>query len=206
MSRPRVCVVIDYQNIHLTARDLFAPPGVPLEECLIDPVRFSEQVLRVRASRQNDPVQRQAELASVRVFRGQPSNQRQPFLYGISQRQRSEWTRDRRVVVTYRSLNYPYDWPDRPAREKGIDVLAALHLVKAAAGGDYDVVLLASHDTDLEPALEMAAGDGRSKVETAGWLGARVLRPSGRRLWHTALTGADMVHTRDHRDYLPAPR
>lgn len=207
VEAPRVCVVIDYQNIHLTARDLFAPDGSPPEDCLIDPLKFAEQVLQVRAGRQRDELQKLAELASVRVFRGQPSNSRQPFVYGISQRQRSEWTRDRRVEVTYRTLKYPPSWPDKAAQEKGIDVLVALTVVRQALTGEYGVVILASHDTDLEPALEMGAADGASKIETAGWQGGRVLRlPGGRRLWHTALSGADMVRTRDRRNYLPPDR
>ncbi|KAA9164963.1 NYN domain-containing protein [Amycolatopsis acidicola] len=200
----RVCLVIDYQNIHLTAHDLFAPNGTAVEDCLIDPLRFAEQVVAVRSRNQRDERQKDASVTAVRVFRGQPSNHRQSFVYGISQRQRSEWTRDRRVTVTYRPLRYPPNWPTDPAQEKGVDVLTALTLVRAAASGDYDVAILASHDTDLEPALDMAASDGRCKIETCGWQGARVLRlGNGRRLWHTALSGADMVATRDRRDYLP---
>ena len=207
MSNPQVCVVIDYQNIHLTAYDLFAPPGTAVEDCLIDPARFAEQVVAVRARQQRDERQQKAELASVRVFRGQPSNRHQPFVYGISQRQRSEWTRDRRVEVTYRPLRYPPSWPDKPAQEKGIDVLVALTVVRLASIGDYDVVILASHDTDLEPALEMAVSDGHSKIETAGWREGRVLRlGGGRRLWHTALDVSAMVRTRDCRNYLPPGR
>jgi len=61
--------------------------------------------------------------------------------------------------------------------------------------------VLATHDTDLEPALEMAAGLGRAKIETAGWLGAKRLRIPGRNLWHTALDGTDFVATRDRRQY-----
>jgi uncharacterized LabA/DUF88 family protein len=200
---PRVCVVIDYQNIHLTARDLFAPPGLPVHECLIHPLKFAEQVMAVRATRQRDTLQQQAVLAGVRVFRGAPSNAKEPFTYGISQRQRSEWTRDRRVAVTYRTIRYPPPSSGKLPREKGIDVLVALEVVRAAAAPEVDLVILASHDTDLEPALEVAVGDGHAKIETAGWEGARVLRPSGSRLWHTALTAADMVKTRDRNNYLP---
>lgn len=204
MANPQVCVVIDYQNIHLTAHDLFAPSGTPPEDCLIDPLKFAEQVLTVRSTRQQDERQKTADLAAVRVFRGQPSNRHQSFVYGISQRQRSEWTRDRRVEVTYRPLKYPPNWPNKPAQEKGIDVLVALTVVKLASSPAFDVVIMASHDTDLEPALEMAVADGHCKIETAGWKDARILRlPGNRRLWHTALDGAAMVQTRDRRNYLP---
>lgn len=107
------------------------------------------------------------------------------------------------MQVTYRSLRYPQDWPVSAAREKGVDVHVALTLVRAAQEQDVDVVVVASHDTDLEPALEMAVSDAQAKVETAGWQGANVLRPKGRRLWHTALSAADMVKTRDRTNYAP---
>lgn len=200
---PRACVVIDYQNIHLMAHQIWAPKGLPVHECLIHPLKFAEQVLAVRAVRQQDVVQQRAVLAGVKVFRGSPSNRHQSFLYGISQRQRSEWTRDRRVDVVYRTLRYPQGWPSAPAREKGVDVLVALTLVRVAQDPEIDVVILASHDTDLEPALEMGVADGAAKIETAGWQGANVLRPSGGRLWHTTLSAADMVKTRDRVNYAP---
>jgi hypothetical protein len=61
--------------------------------------------------------------------------------------------------------------------------------------------VLATHDTDLEPALEMAAGLGPAKIETAGRLGAERLRLSGCSLWYTALGCEDFVATRDRRQY-----
>ncbi|NYF42940.1 NYN domain-containing protein [Streptosporangium sandarakinum] len=198
-------MVIDYQNIHLTANGLFAPYGTHVKDTLVDPLAFAERVLEVRAELQTLPAPKLVTLAEVHVFRGSPSNAREPILYSVTQRHRAEWTRDARVQVTYRPLRYPADWGQRSCverpREKGIDVMVALEVVQLAQFGRYDIVVLASHDTDLEPALEMAAGVGRVKVETAGWQGARRLRPSGRSLWHTALSGADFVKTRDRRCY-----
>ena len=119
-------------RFHLTARDLFAPPRLPAHECLIHPLRFAEQVIALRATRQRNAAQQRAVLTALRVFRGPPSNARDPYVYGISQRQRSEWTRDKRVDVVYRTLRYPPDWPNKPPREKGVDVLVALKVVRAA--------------------------------------------------------------------------
>lgn len=201
VSDQSVCVVIDYQNIHLTAHGFFAPEGLPIHESLVEPCRFAERVVTLRAQRQADAPS--ACLVSVRVFRGQPSNRHEPFTYGISQRQRSQWTRDSRVEVNYRSLKYPSDWPDTPSREKGIDVLVGVTLLELALAGTYDVVILASHDSDLEPALEVAQQKGVSKIETAGWVGGRIPRVNGRRLWHTALNEVDLVAVRDRRNYLP---
>lgn len=195
---PRLAVVVDYQNIHLTARDVFAPYGTPAHKVLIHPLLFAEQLVQERAARQMDDRQKAAILTDVLVYRGSPGNQQQPDLYRITQAQRAQWTRDPRVTVVYRPLKYV---PGKPTQEKGVDVLVALNLVKLALAGRHDVVVLAAHDTDLEPALEMAAADGHVKVETAGWEGARRLRASGRTLWHTPLPGSRLPASRDRKDY-----
>lgn len=193
----RLAVVMDYQNIHLTARDLFAPVGTPAHEVLISPALFGEQL--VEARNRNSPPESQAELADVFVFRGAPTNNHQPDLYKITQAQKSEWTRDRRVHVTYRSLRYH---PGKPTQEKGVDVLVALNFVRLVQEHQHDVVVLAAHDTDLEPALEMAAGfTTGAKPETAGWATGRRLRAAGKQLWHTSLDGPAMIHSRDRKDY-----
>jgi uncharacterized LabA/DUF88 family protein len=189
---------MDYQNIHLTARDCYAPYGTPAEDVLVHPLLFAQRLVVVRAARQMDPVQRTAELVAVMAFRGSPGSAEQPALYRITQAQRAEWTREPRVQVHYRKLKYV---SGKPPQEKGIDVLVALSLVEAAESGDYDVVVLAAHDTDLEPALDFAARKNGAKIETAGWDGSRRLRVPGRSFWHTKLTGGDLVHSRDRKDY-----
>lgn len=168
---------MDYQNIHLTAHGRFAPYQTPVHEVLIHPLLFAEQLLSIRAQRQMDERQKRAVLTDVFVYRGQPGNLQQPNLYRVTQAQKAEWTRDRRVHVTYRSLKYA---PNRPPQEKGIDVLVAINLVRLAEVGQHDVVVLAAHDTDLEPALEMAAERGRSKIETSGWEGGGTTPPRPR--------------------------
>jgi uncharacterized LabA/DUF88 family protein len=201
MSGPSLCLLIDYQNIHLTARDLFAPPGTTAKATLVHPLEYARRLMEVRRHAQRDERQQAAELAKVLVYRGAPSNRHEPRGYAATQSQRAWWTRDSIVKVHYRTLRYPSYWPKEPAREKGIDVLLAINVVRLAGSGEYDILVLATHDTDLEPALEMAAGLGRAKIETAGWLGAKRLRLSGCSLWHTALGGEDFVATRDRRQY-----
>jgi NYN domain len=133
------------------------------------------------------------------------SNARERNLYAISQRQRSEWTRDPRVEVAYRTLRYPHNWPAKAAQEKGIDVLIALTVVKLATLGTYDVVMLASHDTDLEPALELAISDGHSKLETVGWGAAgSCARPVDG--YGIPRSPPPTCRTRDRRSYEPAQR
>lgn len=78
--------------------------------------------------------------------------------------------------------------------EKDIDVLCALAVVREAQRPDVDLVILASHDSDLEPALDEALVHGSAKIETFSWHDPaqrhriRQLRPgSGRRIWNTRL-------------------
>jgi hypothetical protein len=200
-----LCVLIDYQNIHLTARDLFAPPGTRAEDTVVHPLAFAEKLVEVRAANQQISTQKLTRLEAVKVYRGAPSNHHEPTLYSVSQRQRAFWSRDPRVGITYRTLRYPNNWgsatcQERP-REKGIDVLLALDLVDVATEGPYDIVVLATHDTDLEPAIDRALSKRRTKIETAGWLGGRRLKPQGQNVWHTYLDGSDYVSVRDRRNY-----
>lgn len=55
-------------------------------------------------------------------------------------------------------------------REKGIEILVALTFVREAAGPDVDLVILASRDTDLAPALDKALHVNRAKVESCAWI------------------------------------
>ncbi|MEE6294722.1 hypothetical protein [Georgenia wangjunii] len=229
-------VVIDYQNVHLSGHDVFAPSGLPKHESLVHPLHFASQVvaarnrvLSIQAVRGQDLDRPQARLDNVVVFRGLPSNLRNPNAYRRSLAQQSEWTRDRRVSVNYRTLRYHRDGYDWIPQEKGIDVLVALELVRAADRRTHDIVILASHDTDLEPALAAAiegpaetgisllgavvetsaAPDAttvvevqpRPHVETAGWRGCKVLKAPGHRVWHTALDAQAFVAARDRKDY-----
>lgn len=92
------------------------PRVLPAHECLIHPLRFAEQVIALRATRQRNAAQQRTVLSAVWMFRVFPSNARDPYVHGISQRQRSEWPRDKRVDVVYRTLRYPPDWPNKPLR------------------------------------------------------------------------------------------
>lgn len=209
MEHARALVIIDYQNIHLTAHDCFAAAGAPVHETLVHPLHFANQVLQVRHHRSavaamsgsGGPVP-PVDLVGVAVFRGLPSNRHHPNMYRRNLAQQSEWTRDRRVEVTYRPLKYHYEHGAWRAEEKGIDVLIALKLVRSADRGEYDVVILASHDTDLEPALDEALASGRTAIETAGWRNSKRLRPTGgAQLPHTVLDKVHLARSLDGKDY-----
>lgn len=195
--------MVDYQNIHLTAHEHWSH-GAPKHETLVHPLYFGVQAVGQRnytqrlGGRNDEP----AELARVIAYRGLPSNKEDPKAYSRSMAQRSEWTRDERVEVNYRPLRYYWEGGSRRAREKGIDVLLALKLVRAVREGEFGLVMLASHDTDLEPALDEAAHLApECKLETVGWQNSKRLRPSTNGLWHTFLGETEFTRAVDRTDY-----
>lgn len=202
---PLAHIVIDYQNIHLTAHGHFCANGEPPHLCLIHPLHFANQVLvqrnlikRLLADRNGGEFE-PATLGSVHAFRGQPSNVRDATAYRRTQAQQSEWTRDARVRVTYRTLKYD---PKGVAREKGIDVMVALEVIQLAAQANGDqIVILAAHDTDQEPALALGHQLIGGRLETAGWDSQKQLRVPGKTFWHTKLQREHFERTIDRRDY-----
>lgn len=199
-SSPRLGVVIDYQNLHLSAAGMFMP-GRPVWEALIDPFRFACQLALARVSTDayDDRV---AEVARVEVFRGQPIIQDDPVAHQRNLEQARRWTRGHATSVGVHLHPLTYDWqyesgrrvPIRETRrEKGIDVLCALTLVDMARSGLYDVVVLASRDRDLAPALDHADRAGRAKVEATKWHHPDRPDTDGflrttRKLWTTSMT------------------
>jgi len=88
-----------------------------------------------------------------------------------------------------------------PPQEKGIDVFTALNFVEMAQSGDFDLVILMSHDTDLQPALKMANLAKDVQIETAGWTGLNKLQTNQVKLFHTYLTNVDFRNSLDEKDY-----
>jgi hypothetical protein len=219
----RTTVVMDYQNVHLTGHELFpCCDRGPLHTCLVDPLLFAEQLLRTRNETQ-EPGRAQASLSRVLVYRGQPSARYDPKPYARNQAQKAHWERDPRVEVTLRPLKYVVvrDAATGRAvldpngqetilskREKGVDVLCAMAVVREARRIDTDLVILASADSDLEPALDEALELKSAKIETFAWHDAErsrranQLRPGGgRRLWHTRLAEPQFRASWDLTDY-----
>ena len=194
----RVGFVIDYQNIHLTAHNLFTP-NLSKQNSLLHPLQLAEIVLsRRRQFFKNPDIQH--EIAQVRVFRGLPSNKQEPQRYAQNLSQKSEWSKDKRVRVEYLELKYRTK-QGLPPQEKGIDVMTALNFVAMAQSGEFDLVILMTHDTDLQPALKMANSTEGVRVETAGWTGLNKLRIKETNLFHTFLTQEDFGKSIDQKDY-----
>lgn len=218
----RTTVVVDYQNVHLVGWTAFpAYHYRPKHEALIHPGLLADRIVAVR-NQAHPSVQnlghRKARVDRVLVYRGLPSNERDPEDYARNLAQMSEWTRDRRVQVTHRGLKYDLqlDATRRPIRdvhgkeivlgkrEKGIDVLCALAVVREAARPDVDLVILASSDTDLVPALEEAR-ELPAQIETFRWDSPTIfipqLRPKGGSCWCTRLGEEDFVACLDPNEY-----
>lgn len=221
----RASVIIDYQNVHLTARDVFAP-GQPAHVAVIDPMNFARRAVHERNSKQREGYPH-ARCSRVIAYRGLPHSDYDPDQNAVCMAQAKEW-RASGAIVELRDLKYSFQRgadrrpiqdvhgkkiPNGPGKEKGIDVLCALACMREARRPDVDLVILASRDTDLVPALDevfdMSASDPGhiAKIETVSWyrqdgkmFGS--LRPTGsRKIWNTNLDEACFEASLDRRVY-----
>lgn len=212
----RTTFVIDYQNVHLTARDIFDPWG-DAHASLIHPINFAKRALVERNSRQR-PGMPHAVVSRVLAFRGLPHVDHDWEQNRRCLDQATQWRTDG-AIVELRDLKYAFQRgadgraildvngkkvPTGRPREKGIDVLCALACVRQAIDPDIDLVVLASRDTDLVPVLDelhdlrAANPQGCAKIETVAWFDPQArmegrfaggsLRPTApRRIWNTNL-------------------
>ncbi|MET8426868.1 NYN domain-containing protein [Nocardia sp. NPDC004860] len=212
-------MIIDYQNVHITAHDLYEPYQ-PVHTSLIRPYFFARRLVQCRNATQR-PGYPEAELAQVKVFRGLPSAEHDPDGNARNNAQKNDWDRDPNVKVIQRSLRYNvhrrvYSVPANPdltgeieAREKGIDVLCALATISAANDPEIDLVILATHDSDLEPAVEMVQQTKAARIEGFQWFCTnpisgqytRRLRSTVAPFWATRLYEDDFESVRETRDY-----
>lgn len=216
----RTSVIVDYQNVHLVGHEAFSSTrNLPRHESLVDPLLFAEQLLKCRNAAQG-PGYQHATLGRILVFRGLPSSEYEPDANARSLAQQAHWQRDRRVQITLRPLRYIIErGADGRAlldvngkatvvekREKGVDVLCALALVREAARPDTDLVILASHDTDLAPALDAVCESQDAKVEAFRWDSSdwyvNRLKSDVRNVWCTRLDERAFEASRDHTPYV----
>jgi len=202
MTSARVVVFIDYQNVYNGAREAFDLGGDPSRYGQIDPLRLAQLIVARHPE--------ESHLAAVRVYRGRPDSAKQPRAYGANMRQSAAQERRGRglVEVITRTLRYPFDWPQSPAQEKGIDVALAVDFVTMAGDGQYDIGVLMSTDTDLVPALEAVlklGGRPYPRCESAAWSrsGAysRRLYVPGKKVWCHWLKPEDYAAVEDLTDY-----
>lgn len=203
----RVVVFLDWQNVYRRCRDAFFDHGVdPHWMGQTNPLKLAELL----ASNGPGP---DRELTEVRVYSGRPSNARDPRGYAAKRRQLAAWEKLEGVTVFARELRYPMGWPDdcqegAKPQEKGIDVALAVDFVTMAVGGQFDVGVLFSVDTDLKPSLEYVAALNENKgpaAEVAAWkpvgVGPRSLSIAGTRLHATLLDREEYDLVKDETDY-----
>jgi uncharacterized LabA/DUF88 family protein len=199
VSRERVAVFIDWQNLYKGARTAFHDDRAPGRLGMVDPVRLGQRLLQLSYGRDR-------ELMDVRVYRGRPDPTRDPRGYAANRRQQTAWERSGLTVVQ-RPLRYPKAWPAEKAQEKGVDVVLAVDFVVMAVTHVYDVGILVSTDTDLVPAPEAVVGLGGNRgprAEVAAWTSSRAaprLRVPQARLWCHYLRVEDYRGMVDSSDY-----
>lgn len=226
----RASVIVDYQNVHMTARDVFDPAGPP-HSSLIHPVLFARAATARRNARQKEG-HPHAEVVDVHVFRGLPHVDHDWEQHRRAIDQARSWE-NAGAKVELRDLQYFYQRaaggepvrdingkkvPEGKPREKGIDILCALKCVSEAERDDIDLVVLASRDTDLVPVLDELV-DRRvreparfAKIETFSWFDPQVrktqafaggsIKPTGgRRVWNTNLDRSVYDAALDRDDY-----
>ena len=195
--KKRVVVFVDYQNAYRSARDafhdhLFDPHWLGQ----IPPTAFGLLLIALSG----DP---ERTLTQVRIYRGLPSNQRDPKGYAAARRQIAAWEAMPTTHVTTRSLRYPRNYPREKPEEKGIDVKIALDFYAMAVRNQYDIGILMSGDTDLLPALEEVDRiDGGPSAEVAAWAPLqRRLRVKGARIPCAWIDEKHYGTIQDNRDY-----
>jgi uncharacterized LabA/DUF88 family protein len=190
-TRMRVAVFIDQQNLYKSARDAYrwhAEPSLRGNALPLDLSRLLATGALAQAVEEGDDVSAR-ELVAIRVCMGQPSQRHDGREYARALRQRQHWDRSSPlVVIRHRTLRYPRNWQpgdtERP-REKGIDVLLAMELVRGACDPNsdckFDLAILVSGDTDLLPAVEFViAQKGTDAIQCA--TPAPIVDREGRRL------------------------
>jgi hypothetical protein len=105
-----------------------------------------------------------------------------------------------------RPLRYPRGWPRERAQEKGIDVKLAIDAIMLAVRRRYDIAVIASCDSDLEPVaealLELHRLDGAPRVEAIAWSGRRNRTGMrGRRVGYRLIDERDYLAMQDLTDY-----
>lgn len=192
--KDRVTVLIDYENIVRTADRAFSPGD---GNSHILPRRLAELIVQ----RRRGP----SRLHEVRVYRGQPNPHRQPVSASANNRQAAEWETSG-VKVVRRNLKYPNEWPEQPAKEKGIDVALAVDAVRLAALRETDVVIVFSHDNDLLPAIETVLELPNCHVEVAAWSGCNRLRLAKTQVpWCHWISELDFGNVRDPTEHAINP-
>ena len=150
---------IDAQNMYRCARRAFGWEGQAGQYGNFKPIGFARTVAAGGPDR---------ELVQVRVYTGVPTWKQDRRQNAITQRRMAAWIADGPNLVEI--FPRPLRYPPPEGREKGVDVELAIDVARLAIDDEYDVVVLASTDTDLLPPLELIVRRFPAKtVETVGY-------------------------------------
>jgi uncharacterized LabA/DUF88 family protein len=137
-------VLIDAQNVYLTARESFGWEDESSRRGNFMPLALGELLTQ-------GP---ERELKQVRVYTGLPSKERDDQGYRAARKRFDTWRNEGHGKVVSRERNLRYRPGEKP-REKGVDVLLAIELVRLAGAKQFDLAVVMSCDNDLVPALEL---------------------------------------------------
>ena len=175
----KATVIIDYQNVQLVSVKLFKPL-LPRHAHYIHPYNFS-QTLMIKRNKKHLSQILHGTVTKILVYRGLPSPYHDAKDHERNLQQAKNWKTKPEVIIFQRPLRYSFLKDNNEQflldkngkrivikrEEKGIDVLCALALVREARTSD--LVILASQDTDLVPAIEEAIALKQAKIETFSW-------------------------------------
>lgn len=182
VSKDRVVVFLDYQNIYYLARNaFFSDQNLSNFYGQISPIKLGELLIQKGSQERSEKGLPNRELTEVRVYTGIPNPDFNKDGYSRSRRQFAIWpSEDPRVTVKTRELRYPTGWPrnhregEKP-REKGVDIALAIDFVTMAYKHEYEVGIIFSADSDFKPALEYVWDKSiLARPEVAAWKGNEV--------------------------------
>jgi len=140
----KTIVFIDAQNVYLTAREAFGWENESSRRGNFRPLALGELLTQ----------EQDRELQQVRVYTGVPSQTRDDQGYRAARKRFDTWKYEGKGKVVSRERNLQYR-PNEKPREKGVDVLLAIELVKLAGAKLFGLAVVISADNDLVPALEL---------------------------------------------------
>lgn len=163
---PRSTILfIDYENAYQRARTVFhgEDPGADSTNGHFKPQALGESICAVYNERH--PLEEPLQLTEVRVYRGEPTNQRR----GWQSEVRAQFDVWRNAGITVRSLPLIYDRESDTWAEKGIDMLLGIEMVTMGMAGDFDCAILLSADRDFIPALQFVRDSTDAEIHVAAW-------------------------------------
>lgn len=140
-------VFIDWQNVYRQARKAFDLEHEPTERGIITPL-LAAKTLAGRNARGDT-----ANLVCVEIHRGLPDPRSEPKANRAVLRHRDAWLAEDPIVAPrLRALRL--NKGTQKTEEKGVDVALAISALEHMIDGSCEVVIVFSHDSDLQPLLE----------------------------------------------------